>query len=215
MKFFKHIKSGIRIMVLSIKILPLKVKLKVRLWKSRKAKIKEMKALFASLQEEPYEDTDEWIRLFDEYETFMTKRQKQFYIDIIQDIFADPEDRRTVFGEAIGEELYSDAMNFLQSIPRDKTGLEKLCRYLEEHSCMAGYKLLFEEFAQLLSEDEKLKAKMVACLMESGRSIDYLQDEFPELFKTTEVVETATDEEIWMSIPEIRALLEGDFLGQN
>lgn len=202
MKFFKHIKSGIRIMVLSIKILPLKVKLKVRLWKSLKAKIKEMKALFASLQEEPYEDTDEWIRLFDEYETFMTKRQKQFYIDIIQDIFADPEDRRTLFGEAIGEDLYSDEINFLKSIPRDRAGLEKLCLYLEEHSCIAGYKLLFEEFDHLLSEE--MKTKVITSLKQSGRSVDYLQDEFPDLFETESA---ETDEEIWWTSPEIRDFL--------
>lgn len=215
MKILKKVQCCGHIMVMSIKMLPIKMKLKALLRKSRKAKIKEMEALFASLQEDPYENADEWIRLFGEYELFMTKKRRRFYIDVIQDTFENPDERRTLFGEAIGEDLYSDEINFLKSIPRDRAGLEKLCLYLEEHSCMAGYKLLFEEFAQLLSEDGKLKAKMAACLMESGRSIDYLQDEFPELFKTTEVVETATDEEIWMSIPEIRALLEGDFLGQN
>jgi hypothetical protein len=49
-----------------------------------------------------------------------------------------------------------------------------------------------------------MKTKVITSLKQSGRSVDYLQDEFPDLFETESA---ETDEEIWWTSPEIRDFL--------
>lgn len=176
----EKVKAINHIMMINLKVIPLKCKLWFLLWKVRKNKNKKMDMLFGELLENPY-DVEKWLLLFEE-EQFMNSTKRNLYISTLQDTF-DIEERRALFGESI-DGLYSDEDHFFNTLPRTAAGLEKLCAYLEMHMSFAGFRLLFDdqEFGQFLTQETRVE--VIRNLCKGPYSLEYLQLELPEVTDT-------------------------------
>ena len=57
------------------------------------------------------------------------------------------------------ESFYTDEISALESVPRTEEGLQELLDYLDEMDSLPGYKVLFEDFINLLTTKKKDEMK--------------------------------------------------------